>query len=81
MNDEYNDIFQNLQQSGTKKKQKEQSPAIQKMNEKSKVIGIRIPHEDLEKLTKHFKKEKGSINLSAEIRKIIYQYMDEKGIL
>jgi hypothetical protein len=81
MSDEFGDIFNNLQKSGTKKKHKEQPAAIQKMNEKSKVIGIRFPYEDIEKLKKHFKLSGGSINLSAEIRKIVYQYMDKEGIL
>ena len=54
---------------------------LKSLNEKSRVIGIRFPLEDIKKLKKHFKLKHGSICLSAEIRKIIYSYMEHEDIL
>ena len=80
-----NDIFNNLQseQSQKKKKKKETSTPnkLKELDKTTKVIGIRFPKDDIEKLVKYFKVESGEISPSRMIKKIVYSYMDSKGIL
>lgn len=68
-------------QTAKKASQRSQDLKLENLNSKSKVIGIRFPYEDIEKLTNYFKLETGDINLSSQLRKIIYQFMNDKNLL
>lgn len=53
---------------------------LEDLNSKTKVIGIRILKEDLDKVKRYIRMETGENSLSAGIRKILYNGMEKKGL-
>ena len=79
------DAFKNITKTVL---QGQQDPRLIKVKEglveverKTATIAIRMPVEDKNALSVHFKISEGEINLSTGIRRIIYQYMKKEGIL
>jgi transposase len=76
------DPFGDIQQSARKKTPGKGTPeALKKEDERSRVLSIRFPRDDLKKLTDYFKVEYGETSVSRIFRKIVFEWMRGKGIL